>query len=100
MLQSKREGRLVQLLVTNHSLPINLDHFITGMNLLGSVSRGLQREKQDAYASAGFLPSHNNPHQAKSKVAAIMKTFAENIRTARSHITAVDDLRNANELSL
>lgn len=58
--------------VTHHSLPINLDHFITSMNLLGAISRGLQRGKQESCASSGLPLSQNNPHQSKTKVASAM----------------------------
>lgn len=72
VVQSKNKGRSVMLQVTHHSLPINLDHFITSVNLLGAISRGLQRGKQDSRAAAGLPPSQNNPHHSKSKVASAM----------------------------
>lgn len=46
VVQSKHKGRSVMLQAAHHSLPINLDHFIAGMDLLGAVSRGLQKGKQ------------------------------------------------------
>lgn len=72
VVQSKHKGRSVMLQAAHHSLPINLDHFIAGMDLLGAVSRGLQKGKQESCAAAGLLPSQNNPYQSQSKVASTM----------------------------
>lgn len=78
VVQSKHRGRSVMLQVTHHSLPVNLDHFITSMNLLRAISRGLQRGKQESCAAAGLPPCHNNPHPATSEVAPAMLFTIDN----------------------
>lgn len=77
-----------RLSVTYHSLLVNLDHLITSMNLLRSISRGLQRRKQELCASAGSLVSHNNSQKTKLKVVYAMQNIMENFHT--DHITSID----------